>query len=405
EHEEEVQARYQLAQELAEVEAAKASDLQDQVNYLQDTKSNLTASLNEAEAAVKQSSECEISLELSLSEKNSEISQLAHELKDLKNLFEQTVLNNRAEIAELTEKNTRLSHDNTTLKDKYVKEVFDLKAIIGESQNEVAALKHQNGSILEELEVARIAAHQSEEVSRLQAQLKQGQKTEKDLKDQIFLLRRQNSAEKTKSAPVNMEVIELTTKLAQRESQIAKLTNQLKQTKMNLEEVQTKVSDNSTLERRLAERDTKVETLKTLLKQTQIKKEKLLHEAKSAKLLVDTAIKDVKEREDQARQELLTKIAELNEEIASLKVQAHAQSQQTQIQLQQAQPAENGLKAEHEKAVDSISRAPKSQLQDEKKSEPSQAPNGAFFETKTTASLAVVLAAVVVREFVKSRLG
>ncbi|CAK4068612.1 unnamed protein product [Aphanomyces euteiches] len=81
EHEEEVQARYQLAQELAEVEAAKASDLQDQVNYLQDTKSNLTASLNEAEAAVKQSSECEISLELSLSEKNSEISQLAHELK------------------------------------------------------------------------------------------------------------------------------------------------------------------------------------------------------------------------------------------------------------------------------------------------------------------------------------
>ncbi|CAK4107422.1 unnamed protein product [Aphanomyces euteiches] len=405
EHEEEVQARYQLAQELAEVEAAKASDLQDQVNYLQDTKSNLTASLNEAEAAVKQSSECEISLELSLSEKNSEISQLAHELKDLKNLFEQTVLNNRAEIAELTEKNTRLSHDNTTLKDKYVKEVFDLKAIIGESQNEVADLKHQNGSILEELEVARIAAHQSEEVSRLQAQLKQGQKTEKDLKDQIFLLRRQNSAEKTKSAPVNMEVIELTTKLAQRESQIAKLTNQLKQTKMNLEEVQTKVSDNSTLERRLAERDTKVETLKTLLKQTQIKKEKLLHEAKSAKLLVDTAIKDVKEREDQARQELLTKIAELNEEIASLKVQAHAQSQQTQIQLQQAQPAENGLKAEHEKAVDSISRAPKSQLQDEKKSEPSQAPNGAFFETKTTASLAVVLAAVVVREFVKSRLG
>ncbi|CAK4609052.1 hypothetical protein LEN26_006292 [Aphanomyces euteiches] len=405
EHEEEVQARYQLAQELAEVEAAKASDLQDQVNYLQDTKSNLTASLNEAEAAVKQSSEREISLELSLSEKNSEISQLAHELKDLKNLFEQTVLNHRAEIAELTEKNSRLSHDNTTLKDKYVKEVFDLKAIIGEAQNEVAALKHQNGSILKELEVARVAAHQSEEVSRLQAQLKQAQKTEKDLKDKIFLLRRQNSAEKTKSAPVNMEVIELTTKLAQRESQIAKLTNQLKQTKMNLEEVQTKVSDNSTLERSLAERDTKVETLKTLLKQTQIKKEKLLHEAKSAKLLVDTAIKDVKEREDQARQELLTKIAELNEDIASLKVQAHAQSQQTQIQLQQAQPAENGLKAEHEKAVDSISRAPKSQLQDEKKSEPSQAHNGAFFETKTTASLAVVLAAVVVREFVKSRLG
>ncbi|ETW08966.1 hypothetical protein H310_01444 [Aphanomyces invadans] len=287
-------------------------------------------------------------------------------------------------------------------------QIHSLQAKLDETSNDLATAntqilvlesaklltQGQLASMAEELEASTIAVRQKSDsvdaleatVEALRGQLKEAQVQDKLLKDKLFTLR----AEKSKQpAPVDMAHIELTTKLAHRESQIALLTAQLQQMQSAAKDEAKAASDLAALEGTIAKRDSKIETLKALLKQCQVKKEKLLHEAKSSQGLLDKVIKEHEERQQRAANEYEAKIAELAGELAALK--------------------EQGVVGEEERPV-YVDVHVKSNVSDlheceESDVEPRESPSYAFFETKTTASLAVVLTAVVVREFVKARFG
>ncbi|RHY31637.1 hypothetical protein DYB32_003311 [Aphanomyces invadans] len=287
-------------------------------------------------------------------------------------------------------------------------QIHSLQAKLDETSNDLATAntqilvlesaklltQGQLASMAEELEVSTIAVRQKSDsvdaleatVEALRGQLKEAQVQDKLLKDKLFTLR----AEKSKQpAPVDMAHIELTTKLAHRESQIALLTAQLQQMQSAAKDEAKAASDLAALEGTIAKRDSKIETLKALLKQCQVKKEKLLHEAKSSQGLLDKVINEHEERQQRAANEYEAKIAELAGELAALK--------------------EQGVVGEEERPV-YVDVHVKSNVSDlheceESDVEPRESPSYAFFETKTTASLAVVLTAVVVREFVKARFG
>ncbi|RHY05031.1 hypothetical protein DYB36_007232 [Aphanomyces astaci] len=225
-------------------------------------------------------------------------------------------------------------------------------------------------------------------VQSLQSQLKDAQKQDKALKDKLFCLR----AEKTKPTPVNMELIELSTKLAKRESQIALLTSQLQHAQSITNDAARAAADTAALEATVSKRDSKIETLKTLLKQSQVKKEKLLHEAKSSQGLVEKLMMEHQERELRAASEYAATVAALSAELDLVKAQAAAAVERSATRVE---PTPTHGTDDDDAVTD----------EEDDKAHATAASTSFAFQAKTTASVAVVLTAVVVREFVKARFG
>ncbi|KAF0698151.1 Aste57867_11219 [Aphanomyces stellatus] len=449
----ETQMRYQMAQELVDVETAKSSNLEDVNDRLSQANEALREALDDANAA----------LDAQTTESNVQILELKTQTDKLAQEYAHAQAEIRAKLAHIAEtegKNVQLSQANENLTEKSEelaksiadgerkqnqledvitrgnlqicelsnqlqnvqdeldfssREIVNLKQRVEAYESANAQLQATIAMLTEELEIARVTALQSEKVDLLEAQvahlqneLKEARKQDKNLKDKLFTLKRQASVEKINPASINMEVIELTTKLAQRESQVTLLTGQVQQLQASLSTVETKITDTTALEASLAERENKIDTLKTLLKQTQIKKEKLLHEAKSSQVVIDLVKRESQEREDQIRDEFLETIALLKDEIAALKKHPSVRVQQEAIPGPiDTTPREDEQSTAEELICSVVPEAPVHDVDSDSDDESLTVTkkSGPYFEAKTTASLAVVLTAVVVREYVKSRFG
>ncbi|RLO09399.1 hypothetical protein DYB28_003877 [Aphanomyces astaci] len=358
--------KYEMTQELVDVEVAKTSEWEHKYSQLEAIHVGLTRDAERRAVCIADADAKKEELEHVITRGNLQICDLTSQIHSLQ---------------------ARLDHTSNQLKDATL-QILELESTKTAVQDQVAALS-------DALEASKIAARHSDKVDALEAkveslqsQLKDAQKQDKALKDKLFSLR----AEKTKPTPVNMELIELSTKLAKRESQIALLTSQLQHAQSITNDAARAAADTAALEATVSKRDSKIETLKTLLKQSQVKKEKLLHEAKSSQGLVEKLMMEHQERELRAASEYAATVAALSAELALVKTQAAAAVERSATR---DEPAPTHGTDDDDSVTD----------EEDDKAHATAASSSFAFQAKTTASVAVVLTAVVVREFVKARFG
>ncbi|RHZ02346.1 hypothetical protein DYB31_003231 [Aphanomyces astaci] len=358
--------KYEMAQELVDVEVAKTSEWEHKYSQLEAIHVGLTRDAERRAACIADADAKKEELEHVITRGNLQICDLTSQIHSLQ---------------------ARLDHTSNQLDDATL-QIRELESTKTAVQDQVAALS-------DALEASKIAARHSDKVDALEAkveslqsQLKDAQKQDKALKDKLFSLR----AEKTKPTPVNMELIELSTKLAKRESQIALLTSQLQHAQSITNDAARAAADTAALEATVSKRDSKIETLKTLLKQSQVKKEKLLHEAKSSQGLVEKLMMEHQERELRAASEYAATVAALSAELDLVKAQAAAAVERSATRVE---PTPTHGTDDDDAVTD----------EEDDKAHATAASTSFAFQAKTTASVAVVLTAVVVREFVKARFG
>ncbi|ETV88873.1 hypothetical protein, variant 1 [Aphanomyces astaci] len=435
--------KYEMTQELVDVEVAKTSELQESVCELTLANATLNTSLRQVESALQVSRGHEQALQVQLQDKHSQLNDLSAQLHSLHMSFDaatNTINDQTSQILEWEHKYSQLEaihvgltrdaerraaciadadakkeelehvitrgnlqicdltsqiHSLQARLDHTSNQLDDATLQIRELESTKTAVQDQVAALSDALEASKIAARHSDKVDALEAkveslqsQLKDAQKQDKALKDKLFSLR----AEKNKPTPVNMELIELSTKLAKRESQIALLTSQLQHAQSITNDAARAAADTAALEATVSKRDSKIETLKTLLKQSQVKKEKLLHEAKSSQGLVEKLMMEHQERELRAASEYAATVAALSAELDLVKAQAAAAVERSATRVELA-PTHG---TDDDDAVTD---------EEDDKAHATAASSSFAFQAKTTASVAVVLTAVVVREFVKARFG